>query len=84
MIILDTNIISEMMKPLPSPTVFTWLDQQNVIELYITTISIAEIIYGIHALPAGHRRQLLEDAFHQTMMEAFEYRVLSFDEAVAG
>ena len=83
MIILDTNIISEMMKPLPSSTVIVWLDQQDASALYITTITIAEIAYGLHALPVGARRQLLEDAFHQTMIEAFEYRILSFDESSA-
>lgn len=80
MIILDTNIISEMMKPIPSPAVIVWLDQQDASALYITSITIAEIVYGLRALPVGSRSQLLEDAFHQTMMEAFEYRVLSFDE----
>ena len=83
MIVLDTNIISEMMKTSPSLQVMTWIDEQTVSELFITTITIAEIVYGLHALPAGHRRNQLEDAFHNTISSAFEYRVLGFDELSA-
>ena len=79
MIILDTNIISEMMKSLPSQNLMTWVDQQNVNELFVTTITIGEIVYGLNALPSGNRRKMLEDAFNLTMSGAFEYRVLDFD-----
>jgi predicted nucleic acid-binding protein len=83
MIILDTNVISEMMKSIPSVDVVTWMNKQNASELFITTISIAEITYGLNALPIGQRRKTLEDAFQKTMIEAFEYRVLLFDESAA-
>ena len=83
MIIADTNIISEWMKPIPDSSVITWLDKQEATNLFITTISIAEIYYGLNALPLGNRRQTLEKAFSDSIMEAFQYRILAFDEKSA-
>ena len=83
MILVDTNIISEMMKPEPAVKVINWIDQQEVIQLYISTVSIAEISYGINALPDGNRRILLEDSFNKVLRDAFEYRIISFDEVAA-
>ncbi len=79
MIILDTNILSELMKPAPSPTVLTWIDQQESSTLYITAISIAEIFYGIYALSNGKKRTNLELAFHTAIKTAFAHRILPFD-----
>lgn len=83
MIILDTNIVSEMMKQAPSIKVLNWIDQQEATELYITTITIAEIFYGIHALPNGNRKSLLEKAFNKAVSESFKHRQVSFDELSA-
>jgi len=83
MILLDTNIISELMKPLPSSQVITWLDQQNTTSLFITTITIAEIAYGIHVLPQSNRRSFLEDAFNKAINESFKHRILIFDAIAA-
>ncbi|EKD53836.1 MAG: hypothetical protein ACD_60C00149G0035 [uncultured bacterium] len=83
MILLDTNIISEMMKQSPSIKILKWIDQQEVIDLFITTITIAEISYGIYALPKGNRRSLIENSFNQAIQESFKHRILSFDEASA-
>lgn len=83
MIILDTNIISEMMKPLPSTKVKAWMDKQESDDLFITTITIAEISYGLGSLPGGKRRDSLESAFKVTLIEAFKNRILSFDESAA-
>jgi len=83
MIIVDTNIISEMMKPFPTPCVINWLDNQKPSQLFITTITIAEITYGIHVLPNGNRRRSLETAFNKTIEEAFEHSILSFNKAAA-
>jgi hypothetical protein len=74
MILLDTNIISEMMKPAPDPKVVRWLDQQETTELFISTITIGEIAYGLTSL---------EKFFYHVIREAFEYRILSFDEVAA-
>ncbi|MFC1592033.1 type II toxin-antitoxin system VapC family toxin [Thermodesulfobacteriota bacterium] len=83
MIIVDTNVISEMMKPSPAPHVSAWLDQQETADLFITTVTIAEISYGLNALPKGYRRSDLEEAFHNAVNEGFQHRILSFDEPAA-
>jgi predicted nucleic acid-binding protein len=83
MIILDTNVISEMMKPAPSQHVTAWMDQQASISLFITSVTIAEIVYGLHALPYGNRKLWLEQAFTNAVMEAFKNRILSFDQLAA-
>src|SRR5579862_566562 len=83
MIILDTNVISELMKVSPSEEVLEWIDQQEVTQLFVTTITIAEISYGIHALPKGKKRQLIETAFHNAIKDAFNHRLLEFTEHAA-
>lgn len=83
MILLDTNLISEMMKVSPSPKVIHWLNQQNTTQLYVSAVTIAEISYGLHVLPNGKRRILLEQAFDSAISEAFKQRILPFDERSA-
>jgi toxin FitB len=72
MFLLDTNVISELMKPEPSLTVMHWIEQQTSDSIYISTITIAEIDYGLGVLPDAHRRKGLEKAFKQTIIDAFE------------
>ena len=83
MIIIDTNIISEMMKPSPNIKVLEWFNKQEAISLYLTTITIGEIGYGIRALPMGKRRELLEQGFEALLTTAFETRILDFNEIAA-
>lgn len=83
MILLDTNIISELMKAAIDPNVKNWMNQQDVLQLYISTVTIAEIAYGINVLPEGKRRNSLEKAFNNVVREAFEYRIFTFDEVSA-
>jgi len=83
MIILDTNIVSEMMKTAPSRTVLDWLNAQDAASLYVTTITLAEIGYGLRLLPDGQRRRLLAERFDQFIARAFDQRILSFDAAAA-
>ncbi len=83
MILIDTNVISEMMKSVPDSLVINWIDQQDISQLFISTITIAEISYGLHALPQSKRRDTLEKAFKKVLVEAFANRVLTFDEAAA-
>ncbi len=83
MIIVDTNVVSEMMKPFPSQSVISWLDHQEATKLFITTITIAEISYGINVLSEGNRRKILENAFAMALNEAFKHRILTFDEIAA-
>jgi len=83
MIILDTNIISELMKAIPDQHVTTWLDQQDPMTLFTSSITIAEILYGIGVLPEGKRRDYLENAFDHVLIDAFKYRILTFDASAA-
>ena len=83
MIILDTNVVSEFMTSPPASQVLDWLNTQDVTSLYLTSISIAEIGYGLRAMPEGKRRRLLSERFEQFVKEAFTARVVSFDESAA-
>lgn len=83
MIVIDTNVISELMKPSPQLSVVKWLDKQDVMQLFVTTITIAEISYGISVLPDGQRKRSIEDSFNKALNEAFKHRILSFDENAA-
>ena len=82
MILLDTNVISEAMKPTPHDTVRAWLDEQAAETLYLSSVTIAELLYGIGALPAGKRKDRLTEAL-DGVMELFADRVLPFDIAAA-
>ena len=83
MIILDTNVISELMRPEPSRKVFRWVSQQSPLDLFTTTISQAEVLYGIALLPKGKRRTLLQAAAESMFAEDFASRILPFDEDAA-
>ncbi|NEX23780.1 type II toxin-antitoxin system VapC family toxin [Thiorhodococcus mannitoliphagus] len=83
MILLDTNILSEFMTAPPAASVRAWLNAQNTTDLYLTSISIAEICFGLQAMPQGRRRQLLMDRFELFLTTAFESRILSFDQDAA-
>ncbi|MDF1653716.1 MAG: type II toxin-antitoxin system VapC family toxin [Coxiellaceae bacterium] len=81
--ILDTNVISELMRRAPQAAVVEWISDQIASDLYITSITLAEISYGLAALPKGKRRTALELAFKQLVQAGFEGRVLSFDQRAA-
>lgn len=83
MIILDTNIISEFMTLQPEESVRHWLNTQVSLSLYVTTITIAEITYGLRAMPLGKRQRLLTDRFEQFVDLAFGPRILPFEEKAA-
>jgi toxin FitB len=82
--ILDTNVVSELMKPVPSPQVLQWIgSRRSSRELCVTTITVAEVLFGIELLPRGKRRDsLLADA-EATFAEDFAGRLLAFDEGAA-
>jgi len=82
-IVLDTNVISEIMRPHPSGVVVAWINQQPGINLFITTITLAEIGYGLRVLVDGKRRRILQNRFDQFITQGFEYRILNFDIASA-
>jgi len=83
MIILDTNVISELMRAEPNPSVLKWIDAQKTNNLAITAIAIAEIQRGILRLPKGKKRNILNKNFLEFVENAFVGRVLSFDEKSA-
>lgn len=83
MILLDTNVVSAAMQPqFPAPVV-TWLNHHTTKDLYLSTITVAEIAYGLRLLPDGQRRALLTDRFEELLARGFEHRVLVFDERAA-
>lgn len=83
MIVLDTNVVSEAMRVAPSTRVLDWLDRQELSTLYLTTITLAEIGYGLEILPNGYRKYTLQERFAAFVTDGFDQRVLVFDEAAA-
>lgn len=83
MILLDTNIVAEMMKAEPAPAVVAWLNSQEASSLFLSTVTIGEITFGLRVLPRGRRRRHLEEGFERVLAEAFLGRVLPFDEEAA-
>ena len=84
MLILDTNVISETMLPLPSPRVVAWWSQQGKSEeLHITTLTVAEILFGIELLQQGKRRAALLAGAETMFGRVFSGRILPFDEDAA-
>ena len=84
MIILDTNVVSDVIAPLPNPGVARWLAGQVETELYITAITKAELRYGAELLPHGRRRNDLEGRTDRILTECFGGRILPFDSEAAG
>jgi toxin FitB len=78
-ILVDTNVISEPLKAQGDPCVVAWLDRQPAETLFIATISLSEILFGIAALAAGKRRDRLAEAFENVVLRLFSGRLLSFD-----
>lgn len=83
MILLDTNIVSATMSPRPPRFVIDWLNHQETVDLYLSTVTIAEIGYGLWVLPEGKRRRDLEDRFAKFVAAGFDQRILDFDERAA-
>lgn len=77
MIVLDTNVVSEAMKPEPNPAVMAWLNAQAAATLYLSSVTLAELMFGIAALPAGRRKDLLSQAL-EGLLRLFRDRVLPF------
>lgn len=79
MIVLDTNVVSEAVRARPDVAVRSWLASRPATSLFITTITQAELLYGLELLPDGERRRNLTDAVHAMLLDAFRGRVLPFD-----
>lgn len=83
MILLDTNVISEPWKPVPDEAVIAWLDAQSIETLFLSTITVAELRFGIAAMPLGKRQNTLRDRLEGEVLPHFSERVLSFDLATS-
>lgn len=83
MILLDTNVVSEPLKPNGDPAVAAWIDAQVLETLYLSTITVAEIRFRIATLPEGKRKDALRSNVDARVLPLFESRVLSFDAAAA-
>jgi predicted nucleic acid-binding protein len=78
MIVLDTDVVSEAMKAEPDPAVRAWLDEQAAETLYISSVTLAELLFGIGALPSGWRKEAPTQTLNG-LLELFGDRVLAFD-----
>ncbi len=79
MIVLDTHVVSEAMRPEPSPAVAGWLNAQSADTLYLSSVTLAELLFGIGALPAGARKDRLGRTLDR-LLALFPGRVLPFDQ----
>ena len=83
MIVLDTNIVSELMREQPSPSVAEWIQSFDPNQFTITSITIAEIMRGLARMPEGKRRRKLKQSFDGFIHDAFSSKILAFDEQAA-
>ncbi len=79
MILLDTNVISEPWKSAPDERVVAWLDAQAIETLFLSAITIADLRFGIAAMPSGKRQTTLRDRLESSVLPHFAERILSFD-----
>ena len=83
MIVLDTNVISEIMLPAPDPRVLRWLDQQPPQSIWISSINVYEIRYGVQSMPAGKKQTALLAMLEQWLAEVVQHRIANFDQTAA-
>lgn len=83
MIILDTNVVSEMLRPAPAPAVIDWLAAQSGEMVYLTSVTEAELRHGMAILPTGQRRNRLAQAVDLILKEDLQGRILPFDSDAA-
>ena len=83
MIVLDTNVLSELMSPTPDATVVRWLNKQPAASVWTTTITLMELRFGIASMPIGKRRQILSQGLENVLRHEIEGRIVSFDLAAA-
>jgi predicted nucleic acid-binding protein len=79
MIVIDTNVISELWKAEPNPNVLAWIDAQAIETLYLSAVTVAELRYGLATMPEGKRRTIYQERLEHEVLPAFAGRVLAFD-----
>jgi predicted nucleic acid-binding protein len=83
MIILDSNVVSQLMRPAPEPRVLRWLDSQAAEDLHVTAVAVAEILYGVDLIFAGRRRDVVRAATEKMFEAVFADRILPFEDRAA-
>lgn len=83
MILLDTNVVSELMQPVPAPALLRWMNQQPRESVWLTSITVMEVRFGIERLAHGRRKQNIGEAFQKVLDEDLDGRVLAFDRNAA-
>ena len=83
MLVLDTNVASELMRPEPASEVADWISERDATEMFLTAVSEAELLYGIAIIPAGRRRDMLAAAMTRWLDLGFSERILPFDSSAA-
>jgi len=79
MILIDTNVISELWKAEPNPDVLAWIDAQTVETLYLSAVTVAELRFGLATMPQGKRRTIYQERLEKEVLPTFTGRVLPFD-----
>lgn len=83
MIVLDTNVVSELMRGEPAEVVVEWVDRQPADDVYLTAVTLAELLYGIARLTDGRRKTTLAELLEEMTADDLEHRVAAFDETAA-
>lgn len=83
MILVDTNVVSELLLIKPTPAVSAWFDSEVPDNLITSSITIAEVVYGLRIMAKGRRRDVLRSSFDALVERVFQQRILSFDEDAA-
>lgn len=81
--VLDTNVLSELMRPQPAPEVMAWFGEKAELDFFITAVTRAEILLGVALLPSGRRKEGLASAANEMFLQDFAGRCLPFDERAA-
>lgn len=82
-IVLDTNVVSESARLVPDPHILAWIDRQVRESMFVTTVTEAELRYGVARMPAGRRRDQLSQIYERMFSQYFAGRILPFDRAAA-
>ena len=83
MFVLDTNVVSELIRPIPEPAVVAWIAAREASRLFLTALSEAELRFGVAIMPAGARRDVVGTAIDALLREDFSGRILPFDSPAA-
>ena len=83
MFILDTNVVSELMRPAPNPAIASWVAERATSSLFLTAVTEAELRYGLAVMPPGKRREGLVTGLERMLKTGFATRVLPFDSGAA-